>query len=936
MMKTRSQRPSSISTNRKTRHLRARPSVDSPFAPSLTPSSADSDFPRLHKYHAPKDKTWWPSQHPIMSPEPAAPTLLKAPRKNSDPTYRPRRNTSTSSAEGLKAATEALRRRTRPGSVRKKSAGGKKRKASHTGEDASAGVGGNTKGKHCVGKNGTITVSKTEVKSKPSSPKRTDIKFKSPNYNHTHVHNNMRYGGLGSNVMTLEQLRDSPRSPKNRRPYAIKGRVGSKDLEATMTPVPEEPKGSPTKYLHRGGIKDARSRRPSAAEAVDRIALAEKRNSFERRNGYGMRLGSFNSMGMRTPTTSPRSIRFEKRRLSSFVGEEEVVAPIGKRARRNGLDLTVTDEEIDALYDTFGQEMHRVAEDPTRLTLGDVGPLFRYLTTHIHDFANVHFGFTLTQEQQAAWPLHKLSTRYLPLMLISQYIGDGSQYGWQNFFTNSASRASLVAGIIGEWVKQRAVNHTSFGMSNSQIEILENMDREYLHHDAFLRSKKRAAMIQDMLKQDPAGCATSLNKAVDDLAEELMIVMMPLMPESIFAYSESGYFWEDTSSRGAITARQIIKNDLMRIVRMSADLHRGIRVLGRDGTVVRIANAVQKGETYYDSAPFEVINEKMVDETKHHGLKANSLNSEEGRLKIKMTTFCRIEAYVPHGPDYEEMVETENEVKKGLKEGEKIDWDEVQAQVGFWPELPEDVVREQERKGAKINEKGEVQIKRMHGSYVMIYPRLAPHQVYCEWSPPTKQKKIDFKRDEKGKVAKIVEVDDDDEEEEKTEEVYDLKKRLTTREQQANSVYGEPIPKKQQLSLKAAVEAARAEAGWTTTLENGLRNAWNLTCRLEPYAEWAATIWFTYHWYQNGAAPGYHFVKDLKLHTAEGWTKLGTSAQIKMLGLSEKALKQVYKLMGGIEDVGKQGQKITKEAIKEVRKEKVATTTVHGVVPKTG
>ncbi len=903
-MTTRSHRPSSIS-NRADGNPRAYPSIDNDFAPSVTPSSAESDFPRLYKYHPPKDKTWWPKRNPMASPDPADPTLPKTLRKTSDPTYKPRRRStrtrsSTSSAEGLRAVTKALKKQTRIGGVKKQRVSGKSRtEPSHASKDTI-----NAKSRHCVLK-----------KTPPASPQ-----FNRPNYNpnYNHVRANMKAGDTGSNVVTLDQLPRPPPSPKNWKPYKTQEWLGNKKLDATATLVAKGSKDSPTtrKASESSGL------RPSAAESLGRIVAAEKRSSFERRHGLGNRLGSFDSFGMLTPPFTPLTTTSTgKRKLSDVVEEDGSGVSKGKRSRHNGGHFTTG--EIDQIALLLAEQAKTIRHQPESLTLEHVGPLFNYLTGSVRSFSNVHFSFTLTQEQREAWPLHQLSSSYLPLMLVAQYIADGSQYGWRNFFTTPASRAALVSGVIGEWVRQRLFNHTCFGMSAENVEKLENMDREYLHHDAFLRSKKRSTMVQDMLKEDPSGCSRALLEAVQELAEELMTVLTPLMPDSIFAYCENGrHFYEDTSSRAAVSARQEIKTGLTSIIAEAARLHRAIRVMSKDGTIVRIANAVQKGERYFESAPFEIINDKMVKDTKHHGLKAEGKKVQEGILKIKMTCFPRVEAYVPHGPDYEQMVKKELRERQTLKDGEELDWDKV---AGFWPDLPEEIVREQERDHGKDN-------VRKHGSYVTIYPRLAPHQVYCEWMPPQLGKKVAFKDDE------VVAFDN----EEDKDDGYQPTRMLNVAEQHANRTLGEPLPKIQRISLKEAVQQARNEAGWFKhTFEDGLRTTWNGFCRWEGPAELALTVgglsWFVYSWYRTGILPGYQCFRNLGLESREGWEQLGPAAQAKLLGISEKALKGMYKALGKVEEAGKEGRRVTKSLIEEVKEAGIvaaASVSVHGVVPR--
>ena len=571
-MKIRIHRPSTIGTDQK-HSTRTRASIDDDFAPSVTPSSAGSDFPRLHKYHAPKDKTWWPNQNPIMSPEPADPTLPKAPRKNSDATFRPRRSMrgSSSGSAGTKAASEALKNVTRSGGVRKHST---KRSAplvlDHRGPTKSA------TGKHCA---------------TTGNPKRRNSSasgWKEPDYTSAGVETNLG-GGTARTLTALE----SPRSPKNRKFSA--SRASSKG----------NPRWTETGFA-------SLQRRPSAIDSLERINAAEKRNSFERRHGNGERLGSLGSGGLLTPPATPTT---GSKRRANFNGGDHPV----KRLRNHVSNLT--DDQIEAASEECTRLIDQLGSKPNMLQLEDVGLFFNHINLNIATFADTRFNFKLNGVQRANWPLHQLSGKYLPLMLVTQYIADGSQYGWRNFFTTPASRSALVQGVIGEWIKQRVFNHTCFGLTDAQLLDLEDMDRQYLHHDGFLRSKKRGKMVEKFLLKNADG--TVLRKAIVSLTDELITVLKPLMPG----------FSGELDSPDREDAMQHIRFDIETIIAMAANLHHGIRVLGKNGTIIRVVNAVQKGDQYHATAPFEIVNDEMV---KEDTLTTLALTQ---KLKIKMTTF---------------------------------------------------------------------------------------------------------------------------------------------------------------------------------------------------------------------------------------------------------------------------------------------------------
>ena len=842
-MKTSTYRPSTISTNQKN-STRSRPSIDDDFAPSVTPSSAGSDFPRLHKYHAPKDKTWWPNQNPIMSSEPADPTLPKAPRKNSDATFRPRRSLrgSSSGSTGIKAASEALKNVTRSGGVRKYST---KRSAplvlDHRGPTKSA------TGKHCA---------------TTGNPKRRNASasdWKEPDYTSAGVEMNLG-GGTTKTLTALE----SPRSPKNRK------------FSASRASSNGDPRWTETGFA-------SLQRRPSAVDSLERINAAETRNSFERRHGNGERLGSLGSGGLLTPPATPTT---GSKRRANFNGGDHPV----KRLRNNVSNLT--DDQIEAASEECTRLIAQLGSHPSMLQLEDVGLFFNHINLNIATFADTRFKFKLDGIQRANWPLHQLSGKYLPLMLVTQYIADGSQYGWRQFFTAPASRSALVQGIIGEWLKQRLFNHTCFGLTDKQLLDLEDMDRQYLHHDGFLRSKKRGKMVEKfLLKND----GTVLRKATVDLTNELITVLEPLLP---------GFCGElDSSDRG--DAMQHIRFDIETIIAMAANLHHGIRVLGKNGTIIRVVNAVQKGDQYHETAPFEIVNDEMVQRTRHHA-------GSDSKLKIKMTTFPRVEAYVPHGPDYSQMVSREHRERKKLQSGgEDFSWDTLQESMNFWPALPADVLREQTRKHGNLSEKAK------YGSYVTVYPRLTRHQVYCEWAPAGDGKKVKFTNTKDG-GKELVEVDGSSDDEGKNEE-------LTHEQRSADRKYGIPQHKDHRLTLRQAVNQARTQNGIVSNVEDTLKGIWSWTCGFEPLFESAVLAWLLFTWHRGVEVPGYQMLREMKLDTKEGWRVLGSVGQEKVKGL-------LMTLMGGVKGVGRQGRVVTKNVVREVKKAK-ATSTVHGVIP---
>jgi hypothetical protein len=132
-MKTRSSRPAQVSTRTSGHFIRVRKSIDDDYAPSITPSTADYNFPPLYRYHPPRDPTWRPSHHSPASPEPEDPPFkLHKHRLARDPTYRYRRSTQESGELDLAALARDFDMKTRSAANLGPSSPGIRRKQNHT------------------------------------------------------------------------------------------------------------------------------------------------------------------------------------------------------------------------------------------------------------------------------------------------------------------------------------------------------------------------------------------------------------------------------------------------------------------------------------------------------------------------------------------------------------------------------------------------------------------------------------------------------------------------------------------------------------------------------------------------------------------------------------------------------------------------------------
>jgi hypothetical protein len=657
------------------------------------------------------------------------------------------------------------------------------------------------------------------------------------------------------------------------------------------------PSSTMTRMLGAASSSSSSSARTSLS--LDTVA------EFERKYRAGRRLGSFSSLeGSRRRSSAPSTASVLGKRSSSDAGLTTSDTVDKRRRMVENMSEQEVSDAMDAVTRQMPSFMSQLEDSPGLLELHHVGPAFAHLQTSIQDFASRFGHGDLTPNERCVWPLHQLETRHLPLMLITQYLADGSQYGWRNFFTVPESRTALVFAVIGEWLTERVFNHTAFGFDSESLRQLEDMDREYLHFDAVLRNKKRAKLINAFLSRDKDQVKSNLKNAVEELVDELLLVLDPVLVPGLHL---SPAKWR-RGRRG-----DDMRQELTEIVHQAATLHRAIRVLGENGTIVRIAPSVQKGSEYHSNAPFVVVNPKMVKDTRDH-----AKDGDAAKLLIKMTCFSRVEAYVPHGPDAEELMQLEKDFRKemihhGEGDDETFDWEEWVHRT--WPELPRECIGDIQRKyiGKALSDAEGGDVK-MHGAYVTTYMHLANHHVYCEWDVDEDKQhgrptefKLKQHRVLDGEFDSYIEEHDDDDN-------LDL-------------YCPRPIPKSKRITLKQAVARAVRESGlgWRYGIEAGAREIWNFLCLWEPLLETSAVVWFVQSWIRGGyAADGMRNLAALA--TSEGRDKLVKE----LLGKYRQVRPQVLKT---VKDAKKVGGAVTDEVKKAVKIQPVETATPMGVVP---
>lgn len=422
----------------------------------------------------------------------------------------------------------------------------------------------------------------------------------------------------------------------------------------------------------------------------------------------------------------------------------------GKRVRSASSDFYSPAQKRPHIdYDAVTDLDTTLVEQPRPLTVTQVSALFAELKKQLHQFAADNFGFDM--EEPMDWPLHDLAEHYQPLLRISQFIADGSQYGWHNFFTMPESRSSLVYGIIGEHIRQHILAIPAFGLNQDDARLIENVDFEYLHYDAFTRVKRRASLLSDALSYDDWKNARAT--AVESLASQILDVLTPLLPPEIFSYDPTNrqYYLSETVQAEAL--RQDLQATLSTLLTKATSLSHSLILTGQNGSVVNIAPHIQKGEKWYGdyAAPQNCINPSMIHRTQAHGFPAikktrpfeETLTFGNGvadtdfdndtkpyRPRVKMTCFPRVEIYVPHGPDREQLGQMHAQCISNGVSPASMPAVLPDSNTEIFPLVPEGVKDEYNR--SKHGPWPEEEMGEMRMSYVDAYQHVSPHDVYLE------------------------------------------------------------------------------------------------------------------------------------------------------------------------------------------------------------
>lgn len=311
-----------------------------------------------------------------------------------------------------------------------------------------------------------------------------------------------------------------------------------------------------------------------------------------------------------------------------------------------------------------------IADATEPLSVSEISSLLRILQKFTGDFAARFFGPAIDDDAETVdvdmqtFPLEDLEMKHYSLYMTTLYVLDASttdvsknppsvkNTGWLKFFAHPNYRPYLVSAILGEWFCQRIFKDTAFGLSeDGRKEMHESVDTRYLYFDSFTRAKKRSNIVARYRQRPDANFW--LQRASCELADELMIVLAPLLP----FFKPSDPYNEDLSLEDGDHKNEI-RSALIELIQHCAATNLSIVRSGENGTVVRSANRLENGKQFFHTAPMECVNPELSE----LGRDNTELGKDE-RLVVKLTCWPRMEAWVPHGLDMEEMGRLEQVAK---------------------------------------------------------------------------------------------------------------------------------------------------------------------------------------------------------------------------------------------------------------------------------
>lgn len=340
-------------------------------------------------------------------------------------------------------------------------------------------------------------------------------------------------------------------------------------------------------------------------------------------------------------TPSPKKVRFDRGSNETRIAQEGSTSslPVSPTIKLEPLD------QFPELPEAYELQLSNLVSEPKPLQLQGIANLTTELRSQAKVFAKAWFGKpekyfpAARMPMKGTFPIHDLQHKYPALYYSTVYLLDasttnGEKPGWVDFYEKPELRTYLVNAVIGEWFTQRIFKDSAFGLNAAARAKFEEIDKQYIHFDSFIRAKKRAALLSTFVAQGLDDVA--LYEASQQLADELMMLLEPLT-----AKFESECLHEEVSF-----ARELIEN-LTTLISRAAALHLSIILSGHDGTVIRMAPTMLKGRAWQSTMPMTPIN--------GHITKSKPSNMQDAELTVRMVCWPRVEAYRPHGPDLEEM-----------------------------------------------------------------------------------------------------------------------------------------------------------------------------------------------------------------------------------------------------------------------------------------
>lgn len=268
--------------------------------------------------------------------------------------------------------------------------------------------------------------------------------------------------------------------------------------------------------------------------------------------GHGHLLQDNNLLTPKSPTTdlkrrssgsndevSPKRVRFSSSKIN-----DELEVQLCEDLSMAQKELTL-DEEFLSLPDFHLLTALSDVTEP--LSIDQISSLIRILQKMTGHFAATFFAKSTQDNDELVgadmqnFPLEDLELKHHALYLTTVNILDASTGNkiesqphikdtkWLKFFAHPNYRPFLVTAILGEWFTSRIFTDTAFGLSeNGRKQMEEKVDKQYIHFEGFVRAKRRSAVVAQHRKKKVADFW--LKEACANLADELMVVLAPMMP----------------------------------------------------------------------------------------------------------------------------------------------------------------------------------------------------------------------------------------------------------------------------------------------------------------------------------------------------------------------------------------------------------------------